>query len=86
VWDEARVLEVESNNRYWKYKESAHMACSTNPISQHAQYCKVVRRRRRRSGENEKQTGASEKQHCITLSILQVSALAVLLKNFVVCT
>jgi hypothetical protein len=34
MWDEARVLEVESNSRYRKYKESAHMACSTNPISQ----------------------------------------------------
>jgi hypothetical protein len=33
-WDEARVLEVERNTRYRKYKESAHMACSTNPISQ----------------------------------------------------
>jgi hypothetical protein len=33
-WDEARVLEVESNSRYRKYKESAHLACSTNPISQ----------------------------------------------------
>jgi hypothetical protein len=32
--DEARVLEVESNSRYRKYKESAHVACSTNPISQ----------------------------------------------------
>jgi hypothetical protein len=28
------VLEVESNSRYRKYKESAHMACSTNSISQ----------------------------------------------------
>jgi hypothetical protein len=27
-------LEVESNSKYRKYKESAHMACSTNPISQ----------------------------------------------------
>jgi hypothetical protein len=33
-WDEARVFEVERNSRYRKYKESAHMACSTNPISQ----------------------------------------------------
>jgi hypothetical protein len=31
-WDEARILEIES--RYRKYKESAHMACSTDPISQ----------------------------------------------------
>jgi hypothetical protein len=34
MWDEARVLEVESKSRYRKYKESAHMACSRNPISQ----------------------------------------------------
>jgi hypothetical protein len=33
-WDEARILEIESNSRYRKYKESAHMACLTNPISQ----------------------------------------------------
>jgi predicted GIY-YIG superfamily endonuclease len=33
MWDEARVLEVESNSRYRKYKESAHMACSTNPLA-----------------------------------------------------
>jgi hypothetical protein len=33
-WDEAKVLEIESNSRYRKYKESAHMACLTNPISQ----------------------------------------------------
>jgi hypothetical protein len=33
-WDEARILEIESNSRYRKYKESAHMACSTYPISQ----------------------------------------------------
>jgi hypothetical protein len=32
--DEARVLEIESNSTYRKYKESAHMACLTNPISQ----------------------------------------------------
>jgi predicted GIY-YIG superfamily endonuclease len=33
-WDKARVLEIESNSRYRKYKESAHTACLTNPISQ----------------------------------------------------
>jgi hypothetical protein len=33
-WDEATILEIESNSRYGKYKESAHMACVTNPISQ----------------------------------------------------
>jgi hypothetical protein len=32
-WVEARVLEIESNGGYRKYKESAHMVCSTNPIS-----------------------------------------------------
>jgi hypothetical protein len=25
-WDDARVLEIESNSRYKKYKESVHMA------------------------------------------------------------
>jgi hypothetical protein len=29
-WDEARILEIESNSRYRKYKESAHMAA--NPV------------------------------------------------------
>jgi hypothetical protein len=33
-WDEARILEIESNNRYRKYKETAHMACLINSISQ----------------------------------------------------
>jgi hypothetical protein len=33
-WDKARVLGIENNSRFRKYKESAHMACSTNPISQ----------------------------------------------------
>jgi hypothetical protein len=28
-WDNARILEIESNSRYRKYKESAHMACLT---------------------------------------------------------
>jgi hypothetical protein len=32
-WNGAMILETESNT-YRKYKESAHMACSTNPISQ----------------------------------------------------
>jgi hypothetical protein len=34
VWDEAWILEIESNSRCRKYKESAHMACLTNLISQ----------------------------------------------------
>jgi hypothetical protein len=34
VWDEARILEIESNSRHRKYEESAHMACLENPISQ----------------------------------------------------
>jgi hypothetical protein len=34
AWDETRILEIESNSRYREYKESAHMACLTNPISQ----------------------------------------------------
>jgi hypothetical protein len=33
-WDDARILEIESISRYRKYKESAHMACLTNPVSQ----------------------------------------------------
>jgi hypothetical protein len=33
-WYEVRILEIESNDRYRKYKESAHMACLTNPVSQ----------------------------------------------------
>jgi hypothetical protein len=33
-WDEARVIEIESNSRYRKYKESAHVACLRNTISQ----------------------------------------------------
>jgi hypothetical protein len=33
-WDDARILETESNSRYRKYKESAHMVCLSNPISQ----------------------------------------------------
>jgi hypothetical protein len=33
-WDEATILEIESNSRYRKYKESVHMVCSTDPISQ----------------------------------------------------
>jgi hypothetical protein len=32
-WDDSRILEIESNSRYRKYKELALMACSTNPIS-----------------------------------------------------
>jgi hypothetical protein len=33
-WGEARILEIESNSRYSKYKELAHMAGLTNLISQ----------------------------------------------------
>jgi hypothetical protein len=33
-WDEARILEIESNSRYVKNKESAHVTCLTNPIGQ----------------------------------------------------
>jgi hypothetical protein len=32
--DEARILEIESNSRYRKCKESAHLASLTNPVSQ----------------------------------------------------
>jgi hypothetical protein len=34
IWDKAIILETETNIRYRKYKELAHMACLTNPISQ----------------------------------------------------
>jgi hypothetical protein len=33
-WDDSRILKIESNSRYRKYKELAHMARLTNPISQ----------------------------------------------------
>jgi hypothetical protein len=33
-WDDTRILEIARNSRYRKYKESAHMVCLTNPISQ----------------------------------------------------
>jgi hypothetical protein len=32
-WDKYRIFDIESNRRYKKYKESAYMACLTNPIS-----------------------------------------------------
>jgi hypothetical protein len=32
--DETRILEIESNSRYRKYKELAHMAFLTKSISQ----------------------------------------------------
>jgi hypothetical protein len=32
-WEEGRILEIESNSRYMEYKELAHMAYLTNPIS-----------------------------------------------------
>jgi hypothetical protein len=34
IWDEARILEIESNSRFKKYKETALMTCLTNPIGQ----------------------------------------------------
>jgi hypothetical protein len=34
VWDEARILEIESYSRQRKYNESAHMACLKTPIGQ----------------------------------------------------
>jgi hypothetical protein len=33
-WNEARILDTEGNRRYRKCKESSHMACLTNLISQ----------------------------------------------------
>jgi hypothetical protein len=37
-WDEARILEIQSNRRYRKYKEWAHMVCLTDLISQPSLY------------------------------------------------
>jgi hypothetical protein len=34
IWDESRILEIESNSRHRKCKELAHMACLKNLISQ----------------------------------------------------
>jgi hypothetical protein len=33
-WDDSRILVIERNSRYIKYKETAHMACLTKPIRQ----------------------------------------------------
>jgi hypothetical protein len=33
-WDEARILEIESNSRHRIYKESAHMVWLKNAVSQ----------------------------------------------------
>jgi hypothetical protein len=33
-WNETKILQIEVNSRQRKYKESAHMACMENPISQ----------------------------------------------------
>jgi hypothetical protein len=33
-WKEAKAVQIETNNICRKYKETAHMACITNPISQ----------------------------------------------------
>jgi hypothetical protein len=32
-WGEARILKTGSNSRYRKHKQSAHMACLTNPTN-----------------------------------------------------
>jgi hypothetical protein len=32
-WDKARILDIESHNKYRKYKETAHKGCSVNSIS-----------------------------------------------------
>jgi hypothetical protein len=34
IWKEAKVLQIESSYIWRKYKESAHIMCSTQPISQ----------------------------------------------------
>jgi hypothetical protein len=36
VWNEARILEIESNSRSRKYKESTLMTCLKTPISQNS--------------------------------------------------
>jgi hypothetical protein len=33
-WEEAKILQIETNSRYRKLREYAHMACMINPISQ----------------------------------------------------
>jgi hypothetical protein len=33
-WEEVKILQIETNSRHRKLKESAHMAYPTNPISQ----------------------------------------------------
>jgi hypothetical protein len=33
-WKEAKAVQIELNNMCRKYKEAAHLACITNPISQ----------------------------------------------------
>jgi hypothetical protein len=33
-WNKARILEIEGNSSYRKYKKSAYMTCSTNSVSQ----------------------------------------------------
>jgi hypothetical protein len=33
-WEEAMILEIESDSRYRKYKESAYMACLAHLIDQ----------------------------------------------------
>jgi hypothetical protein len=33
-WNEERILDVENNSRYRKYRQSTHMACLTNLITQ----------------------------------------------------
>jgi hypothetical protein len=34
AWDGARILEIGSDSRYRKYKESVNMACLINPFRQ----------------------------------------------------
>jgi hypothetical protein len=37
-WDESKILEIENNFRYKKYKESAHMAYFISLFSQPSLY------------------------------------------------
>jgi hypothetical protein len=42
-WEEARILQIETNSRYIKYKDSAHMECLTNMINQSCLKISLIR-------------------------------------------
>lgn len=35
-WNETKILKMESNYTWRKYKESVHMTCETESVSQHS--------------------------------------------------